>query len=217
MVYASELLLKRLLSCLCADVNNTSHDSCDIMCLIYANMFTLLLLLSPGECCWSWRWVSLFHEVSSVLKCWLLVVGAAHWLIPNWHLFYCLAAEQILQTNNVEVISYYPSQTYWMHLFWAFVEALGLIGYLHSVGGASQEVWTYRMARRCIPGLAVLLGCQYKVLKSVVQEPLAVRCRMRWVVYDNVVCLSPNAWGPFRYWHPFCCLAAVQIVQTNNV
>jgi hypothetical protein len=54
------------------DVNNTSHDSCDIMCLIYANMFTLLLLLSPGECCWSWWWVSSFHEVSSVLKCWLL-------------------------------------------------------------------------------------------------------------------------------------------------
>jgi hypothetical protein len=56
----------------------------------------------------------------------------------------------------------------------------------------AQVVWTYRMARRCIPGSAVLLGCQYKVLKSVVQEPLAVRCRMRWVVYDNVVCLSPN-------------------------
>jgi hypothetical protein len=42
MAYASELLLERLLSWLCADVNNTSHDSCDIMCLIYANMFTLL-------------------------------------------------------------------------------------------------------------------------------------------------------------------------------
>jgi hypothetical protein len=37
MVYASKLLLKRLLSRLCADVNNTSHDSCGIMCLIYAN------------------------------------------------------------------------------------------------------------------------------------------------------------------------------------
>ena len=44
LLYASELLLQLLLSCLCADVNNTSHDSCDIMCLIYANMFTLLLL-----------------------------------------------------------------------------------------------------------------------------------------------------------------------------
>jgi hypothetical protein len=42
MVYTSELLLERLLSWLCADVNNTSHDSCDIICLIYANMFTLL-------------------------------------------------------------------------------------------------------------------------------------------------------------------------------
>jgi hypothetical protein len=27
MVYESKLLLERLLSCLCADVNNTSHDS----------------------------------------------------------------------------------------------------------------------------------------------------------------------------------------------
>jgi hypothetical protein len=66
-------LLKQLLSCLCADVNNISHDSCDLMCLIYASMFTLLFLLSPGECPWSWQWVSSFHEVSSVLKCWLLV------------------------------------------------------------------------------------------------------------------------------------------------
>jgi hypothetical protein len=136
MVYASELLLERLLSSLCADVNNTSHASCDIMCLIYANMFTLLLLLSPGECHWSWRWVSSFHEVSSVLKCWLLV-GAIGSSRTERHLFYCLAAEQILQTNNVEVIWYYPSQTYWMYLFWAFVEALALIGYLHSDGGAS--------------------------------------------------------------------------------
>jgi hypothetical protein len=73
MVYTSELLLERLLSCHCADVNNTSHDSCDIMCLIYPNFFTLLLLLSPGECHWSWWQVSSFHEVSSVLTCWLLV------------------------------------------------------------------------------------------------------------------------------------------------
>jgi hypothetical protein len=42
MVYASELLLERLLSWYCADINNTSHDFCDIMFLIYANMFTLL-------------------------------------------------------------------------------------------------------------------------------------------------------------------------------
>jgi hypothetical protein len=128
--------------------------------------------------------------IEMLASCW------CHWLVPNWHLFYCLTAEQILQTNNVEVISYYPSQTYWMYLFWAFVEALGLIGHLASFWWwrvlMAQEVWTYRMARRCIPGSAVLLGCQYKVLKSVVQEPLAVRCRMRWVVYDNVVCLSPN-------------------------
>jgi hypothetical protein len=69
--------------------------------------------------------------IDMLASCW------CHWVVPNWHLFYCLAAEQILQTNNVEVISYYPSQTYWMYLFWAFVEALGLIGYLHSDGGAS--------------------------------------------------------------------------------
>jgi hypothetical protein len=69
--------------------------------------------------------------IEMLASCW------CHWLIPNWHLFYCLAAEQILQTNNVEVTSYYSSQTYWKYLFWAFVEALGLIGYLHSDGGAS--------------------------------------------------------------------------------
>jgi hypothetical protein len=136
MVYASELVLERLLSCLCADVNNTSHDSCDIMCLIYASMCTLLFLLSPGECPWSWRQVSSLHEVSSVLKCWLLVcaIGLSR---TDTSCFYCLAAVQILQTNNVEVISYYPSQTHWMYSLWAFIEALGLIGYLDSVGGAS--------------------------------------------------------------------------------
>jgi hypothetical protein len=69
--------------------------------------------------------------IEMLASCW------CHWLVPNWHLFDCLTAEQILQTNNVEVTSYYPCQTYWMYLFWAFVEALGLIGYLHSDGGAS--------------------------------------------------------------------------------
>jgi hypothetical protein len=66
----------------------------------------------------------------------------------------------------------------------------------------AQEVWTYRMAWRCIPGSAVLLGCQYKVLKSVVQEPLAVRCQMRWVVYDNVVCLLPYVLWAFSVLTP---------------
>jgi hypothetical protein len=74
---------------------------------------------------------------------------------------------------------------------------LGLIGYLDSVAWwrmilTAQEVWTYRMSQRCIPGSAVLLGCWYKVLKSVIQEPLAVRCQMRWVVYDNVGCSVAN-------------------------
>jgi hypothetical protein len=62
--------------------------------------------------------------IEMLASCW------CHWLIPNWHLFYCLAAVQIFQTNNVEMISYYPSQTCWMYSFWAFVEALGLIATL---------------------------------------------------------------------------------------
>ena len=135
-----------------------------------------------GECLHSMRWVLHWSVGSSWWH---------HWLVLNWHLFYRVAAVQILQTNKVEVIAYYPSQTHWTQVslgfrrgtwidwipWFALLVARRLL--------TAQEAWTYQMARRCISGSAVLLGCWYKVLKIVVQDPLAVRCRMRWVAHDN--------------------------------
>jgi hypothetical protein len=162
-----------------ADVNNISHDSCDIMCLIYANMFTHLLLLSPAECCWSWWWVSSFHEVSSVAVK-MLASWWCHWLVQNWPLLsHCCTDTPNQQCRNDFILS----KSNILNIFglgfcWGtWIDWIQWFCWWHIL--TVQKGWTYRMARCCI-------------LRSVVQEPLTVRCWIRWVVTDNVVCLLPN-------------------------
>jgi hypothetical protein len=159
-------------------------------------------------------------SIEMLASCW------CYWLVPNWHLFYCLAAVQILQTNNVEVISYYPSQTHWMYSFWAFIEALGLIGYLDSVGGASWWPSDRFIRRRYEPigwrDAVFLAQLYYLDANTKYWRVLSMSHWLwgvgwgEWYMIMLFVCRHMCC-GPFRYWHPFCRLAALQIVQTNNV
>jgi hypothetical protein len=157
-----------------------------LTCLLFSNYYHQVNVTgADGECLHSMRWV-LYWNVG-----FLLVPLACPELTP------LLLSRCCTDTPNQQCRSdFILSKSNMLNVFiLGFRRGTWIDCYLDSVGGTSwwaQEVWTYQMAWRCIPGSAVLLGCRYKVLKSVVQEPLAVRCQMRWVVYDNVVCLSPN-------------------------